>query len=349
MNPTLFAELLSQMTSPDALNNFISQYQVDTARMFVSGLLPTVESTEAEIRNGNVTFTAEAAHATAPDSPYAKIGGVKVTDFSAESFKITSSNALTEKDQKAMHARAQAAFVRSGGSVASLNPVYSETIAKFSEAILVLPFVYAYEKYGTLALSDGRIKGNFNGILLDVDYGLKAAQRLDRKTVAKGNYTGNQSKLWEDADFARRVLHVEPNLVTNAATGNAILSQAANSLSVLENVQVSETVQRYTVVKRDATGFVDARYRLTLWVYSGADSSGVAYWPDNRANFLKITPASSTLGRIHIAPNAELGMISGRYTHVYRPEGEPYQIHARASENILPEIDVDNLIVTEQA
>lgn len=365
-----FAAAIARLTA--GLQSYVATRQIALGNLFLARFLPPVASTEAEIKRGNFRIVTEPAALTAVDSPYAKVGKIRAVDFKGETFKITAESKLSEGDQDAMHARANAMIVQAyqQGGTASVQDVYENFISHVIEDGVSLSLDYGEEVFRAIALATGKVDVvDINtGNKVQIDYGVPATHKVAR-TLAAGGYDTTGSKLWEDVDTARIRLGVEPTGITDPTSATKIRNQAANGIIVTERQVLSPTVTREVWVQaaRNADGSfnlgqknLDVRLSVTMFIYGGkGDEESAAYfWPSGRLTFLRTTNRETelidgqivrgALGVTHIGPNTEEGQASRRHLNVYRPEGRRFEVIAQGAEDIVPDLqEVRNLFLAQ--
>lgn len=215
-----------------------------------------------------------------------------------------------------------------------------------------------------MALSNGTLAWEFNGIVINVDYGVPADHKLATRTVASNtNYAGSQSSFWADMHSLQRVLDYRVrSFVTHPETYDDIVNNPANAVEVIDGdyemgwfdlVKTKGDIDRQSGDKRD-------RVRLNIY-----GNEGKVIDPDNPDSTIKvpfITPGKVTaiaeagksgyrvgkgsapvdlnedeaVGYTHIAPTVEGDMKPGRWARLRVPDDEPYNLYAESVANIIP-------------
>lgn len=354
-----FAAAIARLTA--GLTQYVATRQIALNNLFLARFLPPVASTEAEIRRGEFRIITEPAALTAVDSPYAKVGSIRVGSFKGETFKLTAESKLGEGDQDSMHARANALIVRAyeqGGSP-NVGAVYEDFISRVIDDGVSLSLDYGEEVFRAIALATGKIDvvDDSTGLSVTIDYKVPANHKVARTGNEAYNKPG--SKWWEDVDGARVRLGVEPTGLTDPTTATAIRNQPANGIMVVERQVLSPTVTRevWAQAAKNADGSfnsgqrsLDVRLTTTMFIYAGkGDTADAAYfWPSGRVTFLRTTNRETqlidgqivrgALGVTHIGPNTEEGQASRRHLNVYRPQGRAFEVIAQGAEDIVPDI-----------
>ncbi len=345
------------------LSTYIATRPVALDTLFLARFLPPVTSTTAEIQTGSFRIVTTPAPLTGVDSRFAKVADIKQVSFSGTTFKLSAEARLNEGMQDAMHARANATILRAaqglqGGQNA--QQVYENFISRLVEDGLMLSLDYGEEIFRAIALAYGKINvtDSSTGNKVDVDFAVPSTHKVSR--TGTDAYDKSASKFWDDVQLARDRLRVEPTCIMNSTTFNAIAGNAANGAIPVERTQVTPSVTQYVLVQaaKNADGSfnfgqrtLDVRKTVTVFVYAGkADAPDAPYfWPDGKTTFIRTTNrevelidgqiVSGALGVTHIGPNTESGQQSTRFSQVYVPEGAPYEVVARAAEDVLPALD----------
>lgn len=354
-----FAAAIARLTA--GLSAYIATRQIALDNLFLARFLPPVASTEAEIKRSSFRIVTEPAALTAVDSPYAKVGSVRVGAFKGETFKLTAENKLNEGDQDAMHARANALIIRAyqQGGGANVQAVYEDFISRVIEDGVSLSLDYGEEVFRAIALATGKIDvvDANTGLNVALDYEVPANHKVSR--TAGEAYDKAGSKFWVDVDSARVRLGVEPTGLTDPTTATKIRNQPANGIMVVERQVLSPTVTRevWAQAAKNADGSfnsgqrsLDVRLSTTMIIYGGKGDSEAApyFWPTGRLTFLRTTNRETqlidgqivrgNLGVLHVGPNTEEGQASRRHLNVYRPQGRAYEVIAQGAEDVVPDI-----------
>lgn len=363
MNP--FALALAAIQA--GLREYIATRPIALQDMYLARFLPPVRSSEAEVKAGGFRITTTPAPITAVDSPYAKVAGIKVSDFNGVGYKITAEAKLSEANQDQMHARAQAAIVRAynDGTAANVQGVFENFIARVVEDGILLSLDYGEERDRAIALSTGKLTvldGN-TGLGTNIDYQVPATHKAARTIAAGDAYHLPGSKFWEDVQAARERLNVEPVGITDPVTWQAILNNPAHGILATEPTRVAPNVWVYNItqagktVKADGSTEwnmsqrgLDYRKSARMIVYGTKPDvdAGTYLWPKGKVSFLRETNrrteiidgqiVQGNLGVTHIMPNTESGQESRRYVNTYIPQGKEYEVIAKGSQDMLPHV-----------
>ncbi|WP_407543785.1 hypothetical protein Q0M94_28295 (plasmid) [Deinococcus radiomollis] len=350
--PDTFTDALARITNPAALSEYIATRKYALDNLFLAQILPPVRSTLADIRYGYFRVVTTPAPITAVDSPYDPVASIQAVDFNGTTFKIAGKALLSEAQQDAMHARAQANFMNG----LNTQSVYEDFIMQLIEDGVSLSLDYGEEITRAAALATGKLNLTQGLNVHQADFGVPADYRYDRSTTAKGGYAGANSSFWNDVYAIRDKLFVEPEAITDPITATAILNNPVNKIVVLERLQISPTVVKYTLGRyaqvngaNSSLQDPEARARLTLWVYANrGDSTGPYFWPSGNVTFMRRDQRPTqlidgqivrgALGVTHIGPNTESGFQSTRFLKARVDDDRPFQVIALGAEDILPQI-----------
>lgn len=363
MNP--FSAALASIQA--GLRQYVATRPIALQDMYLARFLPPVASTEADVKAANFRITSGVAALTAADSPYAKVGGIKVAEFSANGFKISAEAKLSEANQDQMLARANATILRAArdGGVANEQAVYENFIARLMEDGVLLSLDYGEELYRAIGLAYGKIDvlDSNTGNKAEADYNVPATHKVSRTIAAGDAYHLAGSKFWDDVQAARERLNVEPVAITDPVTWQAILNNPVHGIIAAEPVRAAPNVWVYTITQAGKTYMSDGSYEFNLSqrgldyrksarviVYgTKPDLDASTYlWPKGRVTFLRETNrrvelidgqvVQGALGVTHILPNTEAGQRSTRFAKIYSPEGAEYEVIAKASQDMLPHV-----------
>ena len=261
------------------------------------------------------------------------------------------------------------------GQAANSNDVAINTILNFQDKILTQAQLDTSEWMRGKVLSTGKLQWTFNGIILDVDYGVPAANIFAQRTGTSG-YGGSASVFWADWRAARSILkgRVRTTLA-HPDTIDMIVSNEANKLELLSQDAVTGTAEFVKFVGDPDTGnrlrSSDARDRARIVGY-GAE--GEVLDPDNPGSTvampffprgviamvgevisrgLTVGLGSSVeseqnpvrLGYTHIAPTVEGGGRPGRWSRIYTPEDMPMQVAGQTASNQLVVVEAPEKLV----
>ena len=350
-----FISVVSRLANPIALQQYIATRPIALRNLYLANILPPVSSTMAEINMGYFRIVTEPAPLTATDSPYHPVASIQSVVLQNSTAKITGKVVLNESQQDAMHARAQSAILRGGNA----TPVFEDFITKLIEDGIMLSLDYGEESMRAQVLAFGKLQvqqGSPTGMVqATADFGVPATNFLDRSTNAKGSYAGPNSTWWADVAFARNYLLIEPEIIMNPATYNALIANPINQITQVERTQVSPTVVKYKLGKyaqiNGANSSLldpDVTKQASVTVYGNRGDSATTpyFWPDKQVTFYRpgTRPVEmidgaivqGTLGVTHIGPNTEAGFLSQRFVNVVRDEYTPYQVTAMGAEDLLP-------------
>lgn len=351
--------IFAEMTSRESVDTFVSTRQIDTGRLFLANLLPPVASTTDQILSGSARIVTSRGKLTGLDSPYAKVGGVRVETNSNVAFKVTAQAELSETAQRSAFAAANA----------SNSDAIRRVVGDFIESTGPLALDYAQESFRAKLLANGLVSAKDGNVKITYGVSLPTEHVMDRSAGA-GAWGAAGSTFWADVVKAADLTgqQAAAQLIVNPVGWSLITGNAAHRVRVESVVAVNDVLTKYTITRAsaDVTGSdIDARHRLTVWVYAGRDGDdsaengvGEYFWPDDRASFVRTGNRQVTLidgqvvqgalGVTHVAPNTELGMRPGRFVEVFRPQGKRFSLVTQATEFILPDIqEKRNLVIVK--
>jgi hypothetical protein len=205
-------------------------------------ILPERTSASYQVRTGQMTVRTTMAGMAGMDGPYAPGGQVDVSTFLEESAKIANEVVLPEYALRQL----QEMLLRIRASGGSGNARMAEEALNFFDKVVVQAHLDTFEWLRGQVLSTGKIDWTFNRKRLAVNYGVPASNILPPRTAADG-YGGAESKFWDDAIQAQRLLRYNKRVaIAHPDTIDAIISNEANRIRVVQQAPGgSVTVQRY--------------------------------------------------------------------------------------------------------
>jgi len=336
----------------------------------LSTILPEELRATYEAKAGAMTIVATMAGLVGMDSKYPPGGAAKGSKFLERTAKIAQHIQLPEETIRELHQ-----LLMAMGQAANSNDVAINTILNFQDKILTQAQLDTSEWMRGKVLSTGKLQWTFNGIILDVDYGVPAANIFAQRTGTSG-YGGSASVFWADWRAARSILkgRVRTTLA-HPDTIDMIVSNEANKLELLSQDAVTGTAEFVKFVGDPDTGnrlrSSDARDRARIVGY-GAE--GEVLDPDNPGSTvampffprgviamvgevisrgLTVGLGSSVeseqnpvrLGYTHIAPTVEGGGRPGRWSRIYTPEDMPMQVAGQTASNQLVVVEAPEKLV----
>ena len=229
MEPTAFNAAVATIQA--GLRQYVATRPIALQDMYLARFLPPVRGTAADIKGGgNFRITTQPAALTAVDSPYFKVGGLKLDNKEAVGFKITAEVKLSESNQDQMHEAAQNEIVRaySTGATPNVQSIYEGFIARLNEDGVLLSLDYGEEQYRALTLAYGKldvIDGN-TGLAATADFKVPDTNKVERTIAAGDAYHLPGSKFWDDVQTARERLNVEPVAITDPETWQVARAEA---------------------------------------------------------------------------------------------------------------------------
>lgn len=326
---------------------------------FLDQFLPEKNMASFDINAGAMSITPTMAGLVGMDSPYPPSGQISVSRFAEKSAKIASSVPLSENAIREFMQWFQLT-----------NPTQAQIQ---TELLAYIRQVVAQSHWDTAewlrgqALSTGKIQWTFNGLNLDVNYGVPSANILTPSTGADG-YGSTNSKFWRDVALLQKALGYSVRaFITHTSTWLTILgNRDVNKIEVVgQGAGYFDITRIVGTTERRST---DATEAIRVYVY-GAE--GQAIDPLNpsapavkvpfleKGKFIGIgtnvrsgysvgqgaIPAlndGKAIGYTHIAPtieNALSGNGLGRFARIYVPENRQWQIIGEGVTNLLPVIE----------
>lgn len=202
------------------------------------------------------------------------------------------------------------------------------------------------------------------GNSVDLAWDVPAEHKVTHTTASGEAYHLAGSKFWDDVALAREKLNIEPVGMTDPTTWNAILSNPAHGIIADEPVQLGPQVWAYRIAQAARTYKSDGSFeynlsqrgldyrrsgRIIVYGVKPDDSTSPYLWPKGRLTFVRQTNRTTTLidgqvvsgniGVTHIGPNTEAGQQPERFSTIYIPQGAEYEIVAKGSEDLMPDIE----------
>jgi hypothetical protein len=287
------------------------------------------------------------------DSKDPEGGAMALSTFMEKIAKIAISNRLQEETIIELQALAQAAMIRGGNT----RDIAVNAVLNFVAKLLLQPHYDRREWLRAQALFYGSIDWQFNGVDLQVDYGIPSANILPTRT---GNdaYGGSASKFWDDWKAARRI-HGDAfrGAMATRDTVDEIIHNDVNKVLVTNDGDGAISIQRYVGA---ADGLrppsLDARERATFVVYDkegevwdlatpGATKKvkmiphgvlGFFGSDDRSGEFIPGEGATTdpendrAIGYSHIGPTVENNGQTGIWSDVRIPDDMPQHLEGRA-------------------
>jgi hypothetical protein len=324
-----------------------------------------------DAKSGSMTIVATMVGLVGMDSKYPPGGAAKGTKFLERTAKLAQDIRLPEETIRELHQ-----LVLAMGQQAGSNEVAVNTVLNFQDKILSQAQYDTSEWMRGKVLSTGKLQWTFNGIELDVDYGVPAANIFAQRTGTAG-YGGSASAFWTDYRLARTKLKGRIRaVVSHPETIDMIVSNEANKLELISQDEVTGTAEFVKYVGDPSTGprlrSSDVRDRTRIIGY-GAE--GTIIDPDNPGSTLDLPfiPRGVViyigdvvqrgltvglgsnviaennpvrLGYTHIAPTVEGGGRPGRWSRMYIPDDLEMQLGGKTASNQLPVVEApDKLVV----
>lgn len=362
-----FANVIAQLGPQFALRIINEPRQ--QGDYYLTRFLPEELRGTYDAKGGAMTIRATAAGLVGMDSAYPPGGAISGSSFHEQIAKVAQEVPLPEKVLRELHALVQAA-----GQTDSTNSIIIENILRFADKVLAQAQFDTAELMRGKALTTGLLQWTFNGIVLNVDYGITAGNLFAQRTTTAG-YGGTASVFWADWQLGLAALKGQlREAFAHPDTINLIVSNAVNKITLTAQDFTSGTAE---FVKFDgAAGGTqlpssDVRNRAKIVGY-GAETDiidetaptvptatpfvprGLIVMvgnPVRRGMTVGLGSALESennplrLGYTHIGPTTENNGVAGRYSEVFVPQNQPYMIRGRTASNILPVIESNDKLV----
>lgn len=343
----------------------IANAQRPPANYLFATLLPEMAKPSYYVDSGTMTVRATMAGLVGMDSPYPPGGMVETSTFLEQSAKMAIDVPLHERTLRALQEMLTQLQINGGNTKEAL----ATEALNFLNKVIIQAMLDRSEWLRGQALVNGAIDWAFNGINLEVDYGVPAANMLTART---GNdaYGGSASKFWTDVREAQRLLRYNVRaVIAHSTTINAIIDNDVNSTLVMAQTLGSTSIRRYKSVAGNTIESPDARDMLTLIAYdeegeildptSPGSTITVPFMPTGKLLFVgnnnrsgyRVGQGSTddptedlALGYSHLAPTVEGGM-PGRWARLFTPPEQPWQLRGQGAQNFLPVIEAPAKIV----
>jgi Phage major capsid protein E len=335
------------------------------ANYLFNTLLPERNMTSYYVDSGNMTVRATMAGLVGMDSPYPPGGMVEASTFLEQSAKLAIDVPLHEGTLRQIQEMLNQVAMGGGSTKEAL----SQEALNFLNKVVLQALMDRAEWLRGQALVTGAIDWTFNQKNLLVDYGIPAANFLTSRT---GNdaYNGSASKFWTDVRAAQQKLRYSVRaVIAHSNTINAIVDNSVNATLITSQSVGGMSIRRYNTVGGNTVPSPDARDLLTLIAY---DEEGEIFDPtdpsstitipfmptgkllfignNNRSGY-RVGQGSTddptedlALGYTHIAPTVEGGS-PGRWSRLFTPEGQPWQLRGQGVQNLLPVIEAPKKVV----
>lgn len=348
--------------------NRLSNAARTPAQYLLTAILPERDVPDYIAKGGSMRVRSTMAGIVGLDSVDPEGGAMDLTTFMERIAKISIMNRLQEQTIIELQNLARAAVIAGGNS----RDVAVNAVLNFVAKLLLQPHYDRREWLRAQALFMGSIDWQFNGVDLQVDYGIPTANVFVTRT---GNdaYDGSASKFWTDWKAARLILgDAFRGAMVTRQTLDSIVENPVNKITVLADADRSVSLARYAGAEdglRPLTA--DQRERATFVVY---DKEGEVWDLDNPGKTKKarlipsgvlgffgsndrssefivgegatVDPENDrALGYSHIGPTVENNGQTGIWTDVGVPRDMPQHFEGKARGRFLPVIENADKIV----
>jgi hypothetical protein len=318
------------------------------------------------VESGTMTVKTTMAGLASMDSPYPPGGAIEESTFTEQTLKLAVEATLHEATLRKIQALVMR--LRLGGGNTS-EALVNEAM-NFYQKVVVQAIMDTAEWLRGQALVTGGIDWTFNQKVIDVDYGIPAANLLTNRT-GNDRYGGSASKFWTDVFEAQRLLRYNVRAaVLNSTLLNQILANDANNLDLISRAGNTFTVRQFKTGDNGRYADTDPRSLFTFVVYDEEaeildianpgqtistpfmPSGKILFIGNNNASGYRVGQGSTddptdslALGYTHVGPTVEGNGQPGMWGRIYTPEGRPWQLTAQGVENMLPVIENAEKIV----
>lgn len=336
-----------------------------------NSILPNRNEDTYSAEGGSMTIRTTMAGLSGMDSEYNRGGAAETEEWSYRTAKLTITNTLPEELLRKLQ---QMMLRLRAGGLPTTDAVVN-TALNFVNKIIVQALLDREEWLKAQACFTGKLDWTHNGKRLQVDYGMPAANIFANR-AGTDRYGSTTSKLWTDIYSAYLTLNWDIRaFVTSPRMMKDILANmAVNELQLVDaDVQAGRfAFRRYKTISGNTVISTDPRDTLTILVHN----KEVEIWDlANPGKTKKVpvvpvnailaigSPVDTTAFRVgdgatapppspvaigygHVGPTVEGGGRPGRWTRLFVPENEPWQMKADGVENFLPVIEApDRLVV----
>lgn len=340
------------------------------ASYMLATILPERDINDYTARGGSMIVRSTMAGAVGLDSKFPEGGVMEISAFMESIAKIAIANHLTEAVIRELQNAAKEILL-AGDTTTDLAV---NTILNFVNKLLLQPHYDRREWLRSQALFTNGINWQFNGVDLQVSYGVPTSNIFATRTGTAA-YEGSASAFWTDWKAARKILGDSfRGALCDRATADSIIYNPVNKILITGDEGGVVQFVRYLGAE---DGFrpqsLDARERGSIIVYDkegevidltlatknktkkvqiGAVRGTLGFFgsDDRSAEFIVgegATPDPENeraLGYTHIGPTVEGGG-TGVWSRVFVPEGMPMHLRGESTENVLPVIQNPKKIV----
>lgn len=337
------------------------------ADYLLNRILPEMPKADFNIDMRYMTIRPTMAGLVGMDQPYPPIAKTTGETFNSRTAKVASKVHMPEETLRELRA-----FLTANGNSSRQGKA---ELVSFLQGTTVQAHWDTMEFLRGQALT-GQISWQFNGIHLDVNYGIPANNVLPPRTLASTTAYGQPgSVLWEDIHALQNVLNYNVRFfLVHPQTYTEMVSNSANSLQVTGG---SFELGYFDVVRLKATGTgsninvesSDARDRVRFFVYGNEGEIVDPNDPTSTITMPFIKPgkiiaignagrSGYTVGRgsvvgvqddlavgyTHIAPTVEGDFRLGRWARIYTPQERQWEVLAEGVTNGLPVVEAPTKI-----
>jgi hypothetical protein len=358
-----FADAIEALQQGATVFNLANQARPGANYRFAE-ILPEIGRASYRAKTATMRIRATMAGMVGMSSPYPSGGARDTSRFDEATIKLANDIRMEEEDIREIQEFLRNLQINSGAT----NEAAIEQVLNFMDKVVIQPHLDTAEWLRGQALLTGAIDWTFNGIHVEVDYGIPAGNLLSQETGSNG-WGGSTSKFWDNIRQLKSLLKQDVvGFWAHPDTIDMIVSNPANNLYIsAQNTLTGQvTLNRYVSVLSVPALSTDVRDTITLIPHGDEaevydltalplkQTKNVLFFPKGAILAIGrprrnqwIVGAGSTpeptivqLGYTHLAPCVESGgTVPGRWARAFTPENQPWQLAGQGASNLLPVIE----------
>ena len=321
-------------------------------------LLPEVNKASYYVDNGHMIIRSIMAGLVGMSSPYPPGAMMETSTFLEKTGKIANKVTLEEEALRQI----QELLTQRGLMGVARTEFLADEVLNFQEKVILQGHMDTAEWLRAESLFTGKIDWTYNGIHLDIDYGVPSSFFGTHRT-GNDRYTADHAdnKFWADHYAALAALRYNVRtIIAHTKTILQIINNDRLKLEVSQNGNVF-TLRRYRTRGNGEIVSSDTRDRLEIVAYdlegevlNPADTSKtiripfarmgkLLYIGNNQRSGYRVGEGSTpdpvrdmALGYTHVAPTVEGGGTMGRWGRLFIPEDAQWSIRGEGVSNLLP-------------
>jgi hypothetical protein len=321
-------------------------------------LLPEINKPSYYVDSGYMIIRSVMAGLVGMSSPYPPGGVMDASTFLEKTGKTANKETLEEEALRSI----QELMNQRGLTGDARIQFLADEAYNFQEKVILQGHMDTAEWLRAEALYTGKIDWTFNGIHLDIDYGVPSSF-INANRTGNDAYTADHAdnKFW--ADHYAALAALKYNVRAVIAHTDTILKIVNNDRLKLDVSQNGNTfrLRRYRTRGNGEVFSSDFRDTVNLIAYdlegevlNPADTSKtiripfakagkLLYVANNRRNGYRVGEGSTpdpireqALGYTHVAPTVEGGGAMGRWGRLFIPEDAQWSVRGEGVSNLLP-------------